>query len=115
MPFILKIPEEAEKILSDLQEKYPRAAAGVRAFWGQEAAEQFFEELICYKDDFDRDGFELGYLKMINLLKEIHHKEYMDFLPPDARAEKIAKEDIWYKAYTYAEPKKKKRRENMGP
>lgn len=108
MPFIVKIPEEAEALLLELEKKYSRAAAGIRMLWGQEEAEDFIEELICYRDGFDREGFDLQYLKIINSLKEIHYKDYLENLNPRERADKLSKEDVWHKAYTYVEPKKKR-------
>ena len=96
--FEKKLPEEIEKLLTELAEKYPRAASGIRLVWAQKEAEEFFETLLTYKENFDRDGFDMRNLLLIHKIKQEHDK----IIEPK-------KQDIWNKAYEYVAPKRPKK------
>lgn len=99
MPFVNEIPTEAIPLLLELEERYPRAATGIRLFWGQREAPEFFDQL-SYTNGVNRAGFDPHYLKLVHKIKEIHDKDHSLYISTTEKAEQVAKEDPWYKLNT---------------
>lgn len=112
--FAMKIPPETDKILSEMEILYPNLAKKIRLMWSDEQpCQEFFEELLSYRADFDRDGFTLEAYRKLEQIKEAYDKclfEYKTWhLSPEEKA-KRAQPDPWGSVYSpFILPKRRKK------
>lgn len=108
--FVMQLPPDVDTFIQRFEGKYPRVAANIRLMWSHEkGCEQFFTELLHYKADYDRVGFDDPTLLALGEIQ----KAYMDQLnafrdrsmTPKER-ETYQPKDIWGEAYGPAAPKK---------
>lgn len=112
--FAMKIPPEIETILREMEIVYPNLAKKIRLMWSDEQpCQDFFEELLSYRADFDRDGFTLEAYRKLEQIKLAYDKSLFDFktwhLTPEER-EKRARPDPWGSVYApFLPPKRRKK------
>lgn len=111
--FLMRIPPEIESILKDLDPTYPRLAKQIRLMWGDDQqCQNFFDELLTYKADFDREGFSIEAYRKLELIQKEYNEQLFLYrtrnLSPEER-ERRRVADIWSVAYENAPKKRKKR------
>lgn len=106
MMFSMSIPLEAEELITKLSNQYPRVAGNIRLNWDSNSdCEVFFRDLLHYKADYDRNGFDMDALLLIQKIQEIYKQSLYEFrtnLNLDS-----PKDDIWLNIYD--KPTKRKR------
>lgn len=108
--FMMKISSDVESLIQQFQDKYPRVASNIRLMWSHEAdCEKFFEELLHYKADYDRLGFDDKTLLALGEVQKAYADQLHEFklsrMTPKQR-ETYRPADIWGEAYGPTEPKK---------
>lgn len=106
MMFVMSIPAEAEELITKLSVAYPRVSNNIRLNWDSNSlCETFFLELLHYKADYDRNGFDMEALLIIQRIQELYVESLRDFranLKLDS-----PKSDVWIGIFD--KPVKKKR------
>lgn len=104
--FVMSIPLEAEELITKLEEQYPRVAGNIRLNWDSNSlCETFFQELLHYKADYDRNGFDMSALLIIQRIQELYkisldeYRSNKNISPP--------KDDVW--TGIFDKPVRKKR------
>jgi hypothetical protein len=106
----MQISHDVEALIKQFEEKYPRVAANIRLMWSHEPdCEQFFVELLHYKADYDRQGFDVPTLMILGDIQKIYMEQLNAFrlrkMTPKQR-ENYRPNDVWGSAYAPAAPKK---------
>jgi hypothetical protein len=90
----MSIPLEAEELISKLEKEYPRVAGNIRLNWDSNSlCETFFQELLHYKADYDRNGFDMSALMTIQRIQELYKISLDEY-----RSNKninLPKTDVW--------------------
>ena len=90
------IPKEIESIIDDVGKTFPKLAVKIKLMWSDDKdCKEFFDNLLCYKADFDRQGFDFDTYKKLNIIIDV----YNAMLP---------KPDIWEDIYSTAKVKRLK-------
>ena len=67
------IPPEIEAMIDEVGISYPTLAGKIRIMWSEEKdCQDFFESLLYYKADFDREGFDFGTYMKLNSIVEAY-------------------------------------------
>lgn len=106
----MQISHDVECLIQQFQEKYPRVASNIRLMWSHEKdCEQFFTDLLHYKADYDRLGFDPTTLLALGEIQKTYMEQLEAYrarrLTPQQR-ERAQPKDIWGDAYKPAGPKK---------
>lgn len=108
------ISPEIEKMLSEMEIVYPNLTKKIRLMWSDEqSCQDFFEELLSYRADFDRDGFTLEVYRKLEQIKETYDKclfEYKTWHLSEEERKKRAQPDPWGAIYSpFTTPKRRKK------
>lgn len=95
-------PDVEEKILL-LSKKYPRLASTIRLMWYDDTeAEQYFMELLHYKADYDRKGFDPDDLLLVEYIQKAYKQDLDAFRLRNMSEEQrktYLSQDVWSAAY----------------
>ena len=89
--FVMKIPAEAEELIVQLEDQYPRAAKNIRVFWSPDAeCRNFLKGMVSHTSGKPLAGFSLNAITLISQILEIYDKQLEEVLTINKSKDEIA-------------------------
>lgn len=101
--FVMKIPAEAEELIAQLEEQYPRAAKNIRIAWSHEPdCREFLQDMVSHTSGKTPAGFSLNAITLISQILEIYDKQLEEVQAINKSKDEIAirvaaRNNVWSK------------------
>lgn len=99
----MKIPAEAEELIAQLEEQYPRAAKNIRIFWGPDLdSREFLQGMVTHTSGKNPAGFSLTAITLLSKILDIYNKQLEEIQTINKSKDEISireaeKNNIWNK------------------